>query len=65
MIDIIGSFLHYYRVTNTLSLVALKSVSSLQSKATEETNKYFKICFNYLTIFLNDTITCVASDMVL
>ena len=57
MREIIGSFFHYYRVTDNLSLVTLKSVSSLQSKATEETNKSFKRCLNYLAIFLNGTIT--------
>ena len=56
MREIIGSFLHYYRVTDTLLLVTLKYVSSLQSKAIEETNRAIKRCLNYLEIFPNDAI---------
>lgn len=63
--EIIGTILCCCRATEFMPLVALSSLSSQQSKATDQTYKASKRCLDYLFAFPDGTITYAASDMVL
>ena len=63
--QIIGTIMYYARAVDLTTLVALSSIASEQTKATENTEKRVTQLLDYLHTHKDATVRYVASDMIL